>query len=92
MTTMLEKMIASAGTAMFEPKHYAIHPIDTPESWSAAERVVLSVLSDLRSSCPDAVEKAVGRAAWHSGSGQRPANIIAAMIDAILNEKPETTP
>ncbi len=37
----------------------------------------------------EAMKAAITVMAWRSGVGQKPENICGAMIDAILNEKPE---
>lgn len=49
------------------------------------EYIARAVLMAVREPGED-VARSVGRAAWHSGSGQRPENVWAAGIDAILNE------
>ena len=89
MHPMLVRMIQNAGDAMmFEPQRYKIHPLDTPEAWDAAMRAVLSVLSDLRFPTEDVV-RAAGRAAWHSGSGQKAENILLATVEQILGGGPQ---
>lgn len=49
------------------------------------KEVARAVLMAVREPGGD-VARQVGRAAWHSGSGQRPENVWAAGIDAILSE------
>ena len=47
--------------------------------------IARAVLMAVRDGSP-AVTQAVARAAWHSGSGQNPAVVWTAGVDAILNE------
>lgn len=72
MTKTLEKMARAIDSGLDAPAW-------TPQDLA---RAALMAIRD----GSDDIDRAVARAAWHSGSGQHPGNVWCAGVDAILAE------